>query len=109
MRIARSISRLDGDALSDSCLGCFTLGDRAPGTHWRGDLLDARVCLDVVEKRELVTTLNVKVPKSYKVPGGLFRRESDRNFFQLQGGQQEETQGGALYRGQFNWILLNCG
>jgi hypothetical protein len=35
---------------SASLPGCFTPGDRAPGTHWIGGCVDSRAGLDDMEK-----------------------------------------------------------
>jgi hypothetical protein len=40
---------------SDSRPGCFTPGERAPGTHWIGGWVDPRAGLDNVEKRKFLT------------------------------------------------------
>jgi hypothetical protein len=49
-------SVLTGREWSASRPGCFTPGERAPGTHWIGDGVDLRAGLDDVEKRILDTT-----------------------------------------------------
>jgi hypothetical protein len=42
---------LVGDEWSVSRPGCFTPGERAPGTHWIGGWVDLRASLDDVENR----------------------------------------------------------
>jgi hypothetical protein len=42
---------LVGGEWSASCLGHFTPGERAPGTHCIGGLLNSRAGLDDLEKR----------------------------------------------------------
>jgi hypothetical protein len=39
----------------------FTPGERAPGTHWIGDLVDPRAGLDDVEKRKFLTLLGLEL------------------------------------------------
>jgi hypothetical protein len=46
---------------SASCTGCFTLGERAPGTHWIGGWVGPRVSLDDVEKRKFLTLLGFEL------------------------------------------------
>jgi hypothetical protein len=41
--------------LSASHPGCFTRGERTPGTHWIGGWVDPRAGLDNVEKRKFLT------------------------------------------------------
>jgi len=40
-----------GDEWSTLCLGCFTIMERAPGTHWTGGWVGPRAGLDVVVMR----------------------------------------------------------
>jgi hypothetical protein len=47
-------SPLDGDYLSASRPGRFTLGGRTPRTHWLGGWVDPRDDLDGVEKRKVL-------------------------------------------------------
>jgi hypothetical protein len=44
-----------GGELSASCPGRFTLGERAPYTHWIGGWVGPRVGLEDVEKRKFLT------------------------------------------------------
>jgi hypothetical protein len=46
-------SALVGREWSTSRPGCFTPGERAPGTHWIGGWVDLRAGLDDLEKRKL--------------------------------------------------------
>jgi hypothetical protein len=48
-------SALAGGEWSASCPGRFTLGKRAPGTHWIGGWVDPRTGLDELEKRKFLT------------------------------------------------------
>jgi hypothetical protein len=48
-------SALVGGEWSTSRPGCFTPGERAPGTHWIGGWVDLRAGLDYLEKRKLLT------------------------------------------------------
>jgi hypothetical protein len=48
-------SALAGGEWSASHHGCFTLGERAPGTHWIGGWMDPRASLDDAEKRKFFT------------------------------------------------------
>jgi hypothetical protein len=48
-------SALFGGEWSVSRPGRFTLGERAPDTHWIGGRMDPRVGLDNVEKRKFLT------------------------------------------------------
>jgi hypothetical protein len=45
-------SALEGGEWSASRPCQFTLGERAPGTHWEGDWMGPRTGLDAVEKRK---------------------------------------------------------
>jgi hypothetical protein len=45
-------STLSGSEWSVSRPDRFTLGERAPGTHWTGGWVDPRVSLDAMEYRE---------------------------------------------------------
>jgi hypothetical protein len=48
-------SALVGGKWSASRPGLFTLGERAPGTHWIGGWVDRRAGLDDLEKRKFLT------------------------------------------------------
>jgi hypothetical protein len=48
-------SALVGGEWSGSRPSRYTPGERAPGTHWIGGLVDARASLDNVEKRKCLT------------------------------------------------------
>jgi hypothetical protein len=48
-------SALVGSEWSTSRPGRFTPGERAPGTHWIGGLMDLRAGLDDLEKRKFLT------------------------------------------------------
>jgi hypothetical protein len=48
-------SALVGGEWSVSRSGCFTLGERAPGSHWIGDWVGPIAGLDDVEKRKFLT------------------------------------------------------
>jgi hypothetical protein len=48
-------SALDAGELSASRPGRFSLGDRAPGTHWIGGWMDPWAGLDDMEKRTFLT------------------------------------------------------
>jgi hypothetical protein len=50
------ISALDGDEWSASFPCCFTLQERAIGTHWVGGRADPRTGLDHMEKRKIFYT-----------------------------------------------------
>jgi hypothetical protein len=47
-------STLDGGEWSASCPGCFTPGERSPGTHFIGGWVGPRACSDAVEKRKIL-------------------------------------------------------
>jgi hypothetical protein len=47
-------SSIDGSELLASYPYSFTLGERAPGTHWTGGWVGHRVGLDPLEKRKIV-------------------------------------------------------
>jgi hypothetical protein len=47
----RSSTLAEGE-WSSSSPGRFTTGERAPGTHWIGSLVDPRAGLDDLEKRK---------------------------------------------------------
>jgi hypothetical protein len=44
--------------------GCFTLDERAPGTHWMGGWLDATAGLDAMEKRRMFFPAGNQTPVS---------------------------------------------
>jgi hypothetical protein len=46
---------LAGGEWSNSRLGSFTPGERAPGTHWIGGWVGPRAGLDDLEKRQFLT------------------------------------------------------
>jgi hypothetical protein len=48
-------SALVGGEWSASRPGCFTFGERAPGTHWIGDRVGTTAGLDDVGKRKFLT------------------------------------------------------
>jgi hypothetical protein len=48
-------SALDGDEWSNSRTCRYAPGERVPGTHWIGGLVDPRDGLDDVEKRKFLT------------------------------------------------------
>jgi hypothetical protein len=54
-------SALVGGEWSASRPSRFTPGERAPGTHWIGGLVDPRACLDDVEKRKFLTLLGLEL------------------------------------------------
>jgi hypothetical protein len=54
-------SALAGGEWSASRPSCFTLGERAPGTHWRGGWVDPRAGLDDVDKRKFLTLLGLEL------------------------------------------------
>jgi hypothetical protein len=45
---------LDGGEWPASHPGCFTAGERAPGTHWIGGWVGPRASLEAVEKRKIL-------------------------------------------------------
>jgi hypothetical protein len=53
-------SVLVGGEWSDSCPGCFTPGERVPGTHWIRGWVDPRTGLDDVE--EILTAIGTRTP-----------------------------------------------
>jgi hypothetical protein len=52
---------LVGGEWSASRPGCFTPGERDPGTHWIGGWVDPRASLDDLEKRKFLTLLGLKL------------------------------------------------
>jgi hypothetical protein len=61
-------SALVGDEWSASRPGRFTLGERAPGTHWVGGWVDPRARLDDVEKRKFLTLQELEIRPSVIQP-----------------------------------------
>jgi hypothetical protein len=55
------ISAQVGGEWSASPLGCFSPGERAPGTHWTGDWVSPRAGLDDVEKILDPTTTGTRI------------------------------------------------
>jgi hypothetical protein len=47
-------STLVGGEWSASRPGRFTAGEKAIRTHWRGDWLGSRICIDYVKRREIL-------------------------------------------------------
>jgi hypothetical protein len=50
-----STATLVGGEWSASRPGCFTPGERGPGTHWLGGWVDPRTGLNEMEKRKFLT------------------------------------------------------
>jgi hypothetical protein len=48
--------------------GCFTLGERAPGTHWIGGWVVPRIGLGDVEKRNFLTLSGLELRSSIFQP-----------------------------------------
>jgi hypothetical protein len=53
------ISELDGDKWSVSRPGCFNLGERAPGTHWKRGWVGIRASLDALEWKHLLPLVEI--------------------------------------------------
>jgi hypothetical protein len=54
-------SALVGGEWSTSRPGCFTPGERAPGTHWIGGWVDLRAGLDDLDNRKFLTQLGLEL------------------------------------------------
>jgi hypothetical protein len=54
-------SALVGGEWSASRPGCFTPGERAPGTNWIGGWVDPRTGVDNVEKKKFFTLLGLEL------------------------------------------------
>jgi hypothetical protein len=54
-------SALGGDEWSASRPGRFTLGEKAPSTHWIGGWVDPRAGVDDMEKRKFLTLLGLEL------------------------------------------------
>jgi hypothetical protein len=52
-----------GGEWSTSRPGRFTLGERAPGTHWIGGWVDLRAGLDDLENRKFLTLPGLKLQR----------------------------------------------
>jgi hypothetical protein len=57
-------SALGGDERSDSRPSRFTPREGTPGTHWIGDWVGPRACLDVVVKRKIPSPCRDSNPRS---------------------------------------------
>jgi hypothetical protein len=57
-------SALDGGQWSASRPGRFTLGERAPGTHWVGGWVGTRAVLDAVVKRKIPSPRRESNPRT---------------------------------------------
>jgi hypothetical protein len=63
-------SRVDGDELLASLSSRFILGERAPGTYWKGGCVGINVGLDAIEKGKK------SCPYRESNPGHLARSQS---------------------------------
>jgi hypothetical protein len=61
-------SALVGGERSASRPGLFTLGEKAPGTHWIGGWVGFRAGLDDVEKRKFLTLPGLELRPSVVQP-----------------------------------------